>query len=66
MNPYEANARNIVLRLGVWLRGMARLYRRPLVVITIASLTMAMGVSAAHEQDSQPRPQPLPTTSLQD
>jgi len=54
MNPYEANARNIFLRLGAWLRGMLRLYKRPLVVISIASLTMAMGVSAAHEQDTKP------------
>jgi hypothetical protein len=46
MNPYEANTRNIVLRLAVWLRGMMWLYRRPLIVMAIASMTMAVGVGA--------------------
>ena len=49
MNPYEANVQNIVLRLAAWLRGMLRLYRRPLLALAIASMTMAVGVSAGQE-----------------
>jgi hypothetical protein len=51
MNPYEANVHNIVLRLAAWLRGMVRLYRRPLLLMAIASMTMAVSVSAGQEPD---------------
>jgi hypothetical protein len=47
MNPYEANLRNVSARLGAWTRGMLRLYRKPLIVLLVASVTTAVGVSAA-------------------
>ncbi|MBB6229511.1 hypothetical protein FHS79_003714 [Polymorphobacter multimanifer] len=46
MNPYEANVWNVSSRLGAWLRGLLRLYRRPLLVLLCASVTTAVGVSA--------------------
>jgi|GEM_PF-2622309 len=51
MNPYDQNAHNIARRLGVWLRGMFWLYRRPLMVIAVASVTMAVGVNAEQGAD---------------
>lgn len=47
MNPYEANVRNVSARLGAWARGMLRLYRKPLMLLLLASVTTAVGVSAA-------------------
>jgi len=47
MNPYEANLRNVSARMGAWARGMLRLYRKPLIVLLLASVTTAVGVSAA-------------------
>lgn len=47
MNPYEANLRNVSARLGAWARGMVRLYRKPLIVLLLAGLSTAVGVSAA-------------------
>lgn len=52
MNPYEANVQNVALRLGAWLRGMVRLYRRPLLLMAVASVTMAVSVNAG--QDPEP------------
>jgi uncharacterized membrane protein (DUF106 family) len=46
MNPYEANVWNVSARLSAWLRGLLRMYRRPLLVLLIASVTTAVGVSA--------------------
>lgn len=52
MNPYEANFRNVSARLGAWVLGMARLYRRPLIVLIVASVTTAVGVNAAQEDSA--------------
>jgi hypothetical protein len=50
MNPYDATMRNIFWRLKVWLRGMLRLYRRPLAVLALAGATMVASVSADQVQ----------------
>jgi hypothetical protein len=47
MDPYEANLRNTFVRVGAWLRGMVRRYRRPLLVVAAAGVSMAIGVSAS-------------------
>jgi len=54
MNPYEASVRNVTARLGVWIFGMLRLYRRPLVFLAVASLTMVAGVNANQPQAPAP------------
>jgi hypothetical protein len=46
MNPYDATVRNVAARLGVWVYGMVRLYRRPLVILALASATMVAAVDA--------------------
>ena len=46
MNPYEATVSNTLARMGAWLRGMARRYRRQLFVIAAATTTVAVSVSA--------------------
>lgn len=46
MNPYEANFGNLSSRSLVWLRGMLRLYRKPLLVLIAASATLAIGAGA--------------------
>lgn len=46
MNPYEANFPNVMARVGAWLRGAARHYRRPLLVVAAASVTLVVSVSA--------------------
>ncbi len=53
MNPYDANVRNVSARLGAWARGMVRLYRKPLIVLLLASITTAVGVSAAQQNDAR-------------
>ncbi|WP_439534197.1 hypothetical protein [Polymorphobacter sp.] len=50
MNPYDATMRNAAARIGVWLYGMARLYRRPLMIMALASATMVASVSATSHQ----------------
>jgi hypothetical protein len=52
MNPYDANFRNVSARLGAWALGMVRLYRRPLIVILLASVTTAVGVNASQEESA--------------
>jgi hypothetical protein len=39
--------RNALTRVGAWLRGMVRRYRRPLLVVAAAGVSMAIGVSAS-------------------
>lgn len=57
MNPYEATLTNVVLRLGAWVRGMVRYYRRPLLVMGAAAVTMVVGVSATDAPRKQPAAQ---------
>jgi hypothetical protein len=40
MNPYEATLPNVLARIAAWLRGLLRLYRRPL-LIALTTGTMA-------------------------
>jgi hypothetical protein len=54
MNPYEANARNLVVRLNAWVRGMVRLYRKPLLVLLMAGATTAVSVSASQPETAEP------------
>ncbi len=53
MNPYEANLTNVSARILAWVRGMARQYRRPLLALIAASVTLAVGVNAG------PSPAPI-------
>ncbi len=59
MNPYEANMRNVSARLGAWVRGMLRIYRKPLLVIIAATATMAVGVSATDAPKAPMQPAPV-------
>ncbi len=52
MNPYEANVRNVSWRMIAWGRGMTKRYRKALLVLLLASVTTAVGVSAS--QGGQP------------
>jgi hypothetical protein len=54
MNPYEATMSNTVARMGAWLRGMARLYRRQLFVIAAATTTVVVSVSAGQAPPRHP------------
>lgn len=47
MNPYEATLPNVLARVVAWLRGLLRLYRRPLLiaVMTGAVAAVALGTS---------------------
>jgi hypothetical protein len=55
MDPYEANFSNTAARIGAWLRGMLRRYRRPLLAVAAAGVTMAIGVAAS----DAPAPAPI-------
>ena len=46
MNPYEATLPNVMARVRAWVRGLLRLYRKPLLLIGAATATLAIGVSA--------------------
>ncbi len=46
MNPYDANFGNVSARVIAWVRGLARQYRRPLMVLLAATATLAVGVNA--------------------
>jgi anti-sigma factor RsiW len=46
MNPYEMTFANTLSRVRAWLRGLARQYRRPLLVVLAATGMLAAGVSA--------------------
>ncbi len=46
MNPYEATLPNIVARVGAWVRGLLRRYRKPLLVIGAAGATVAISMGA--------------------
>ena len=46
MNHYEATLPNIVARIGAWVRGLLRRYRKPLLVIGAASATVAISMGA--------------------
>ncbi len=54
MNPYEANMANLTSRLVAWARGLARRYRRPILVLLAASATLAVGVSAGQAPPRHP------------
>lgn len=45
MNPYEATLPRVLARIGAWLRGLAKRYRRPLLVAVAATATLAVGVA---------------------
>jgi hypothetical protein len=47
MNPYEATLPNVLARVATWLRGLLRLYRRPLLIalMTGAAAALALGTS---------------------
>ena len=55
MNPYEMTFANTVSRLGAWLRGLLRRYRRPLLIVLAATGTLAVGVSAGQAPDAPPQ-----------
>jgi hypothetical protein len=46
MNPYEANLLNTSARIGAWLRGVLRMYRKPILLIASAGVVLAAGVAA--------------------
>ena len=46
MNPYEANLTNTTARVGAWLRGLLRRYRKPILVAAAATATLVVCVSA--------------------
>jgi hypothetical protein len=60
MNPYDATVKNIAARLRVWVFGMVRLYRRPLVILALASATMVATVQARQAE----APTEVATTSF--
>jgi hypothetical protein len=47
MNPYEATLPNLFARVAAWLRGLLRLYRRPLLLALTAGgiAALALGTS---------------------
>lgn len=47
MNPYEATLPNVLSRVRAWLRGLLRLYRRPLLIAALTGIvaTLAFGAS---------------------
>ena len=45
-NHYEANLSNTASRMGAWVRGILRRYRRPIVMVGAAAATLVVGVSA--------------------
>lgn len=51
MNPYEANFSNMATRTSAWVRGLLRIYRKPLLIILAATATLAVGVGAADAPD---------------
>jgi hypothetical protein len=53
MNPYEANLANGAARIGAWVRGMLRRYRRPLLIAIAATATIGVGVSASQVPEPQ-------------
>lgn len=54
MNPYEATLPNIVARIGAWIRGLLRRYRKPLLVIGAAGATIAISIGATDAPVSNP------------
>lgn len=46
MNPYEATLPNVMARVGAWVRGLLRRYRKLLLVIGAATATLAIGLNA--------------------
>lgn len=53
MNPYEATLGNVTARVGAWVRGIVRRYRRPLLLAIAAAATVAVGVSASQTPDNR-------------
>lgn len=54
MNRYEATLPNVLARIGAWMRGILRLYRRPLLVVGTATATLALAVSAGQAPEPAP------------
>ncbi len=57
MNPYEATLTNVLARVRAWLRGVARRYRKPLMLAVLATATIAASVNtgrAAATNDTPP------------
>lgn len=54
MNPYEATLPHVIARIAAWLRGLARRYRRQLVVAASAALVIALGITATVSPASSP------------
>jgi hypothetical protein len=46
MNPYEANLLNTTSRLGAWVRGILRMYRKRILLVAGAGAVLAAGVAA--------------------
>ena len=53
MNPYEAYLANGAARVGAWVRGVLRRYRRPLLIVIAATATIGVGVSAGQGPEPQ-------------
>jgi hypothetical protein len=47
MNPYEATLPNLLARVAAWLRGLLRLYRRPLFVAVMAGIVTALALGTS-------------------
>jgi hypothetical protein len=54
MNPYDATLPHVIARIAAWVRGLARRYRRQLVVAVSAALVIALGISATVSPASSP------------
>jgi hypothetical protein len=54
MNPYEVTVGNLSARSLAWLRGILRLYKKPLLILVAASATLAIGAGAGDAPAARP------------
>jgi hypothetical protein len=54
MNPYDMTVANTLSRMAAWVRGVSKIYRKPLFVMAAATAVLVVGVSAGPA--SAPRP----------
>jgi hypothetical protein len=54
MNPYDATLPHVIARVAAWVRGLARRYRRQLVVAASLGLVIALGISSTLSPASSP------------
>jgi hypothetical protein len=47
MNPYEVTLPNVLARVAAWLRGLLRLYRRPLLIALLAGGVTGLGLGTS-------------------